>query len=103
MAARQNEELFMIDNSNSPQLHQGPMSPTASGFNGGYRRPSQSQPQQQYNPYQPQQAPQQMQAGQQSGYSTGYGEGLPQQSSGVAQPAVTVLPPVYSNTAAANC
>ncbi|KAH5556162.1 hypothetical protein HBI26_222930 [Parastagonospora nodorum] len=45
-AQRQADELF-IDGSSSPQAAQGPTSPTASGYNGGYTYPAQ---QQQYNP-----------------------------------------------------
>ncbi|KAJ4375880.1 Rho guanine nucleotide exchange factor [Neocucurbitaria cava] len=57
-AARQNDELFMGENSSSPQLNQGPISPTAGGYSNSYGYPpqSQQQQQQQYNPqhYNPQ-------------------------------------------------
>jgi hypothetical protein len=51
-AQRQNDELF-IGGSSSPQIAQGPASPTAGGYNGTYGYPpqqQQQQPQQQYNP-----------------------------------------------------
>ncbi|EAT91511.2 hypothetical protein SNOG_00016 [Parastagonospora nodorum SN15] len=49
-AQRQADELF-IGGSSSPQAAQGPTSPTASGYNGGYTYPAQQQQQQQqYNP-----------------------------------------------------
>jgi hypothetical protein len=48
-AQRQNDELF-IGGSSSPQIAQGPTSPTAGGYNGAYGYPPQQQPQQQYNP-----------------------------------------------------
>ncbi|EOA83392.1 uncharacterized protein SETTUDRAFT_120130 [Exserohilum turcica Et28A] len=48
IAARQNDELFMVAAS-SPHLSQGPMSPTASAYGAGYGYPPQRQ-QLEYNP-----------------------------------------------------